>query len=116
VSDVVRRHLDAFNAGDADAVLAGLHYDAVWVTGQNTVCGRAELRGFLASALEGLRPTLQLRELVDGGDVVAAELVERWTYEGVERMAGIAAFYRVRKGRITRVTIYREGSADPAAG
>lgn len=50
-----------------------------------------------------------------GDELVAAELTERFTYEGVERIAEIAGFYRFRGDLLVRATIYREGSADPEA-
>lgn len=50
------------------------------------------------------------------GDTVAAELTERFTFEGEAEVAHLAGFYRFRDGVIGRASIYREGSADPAAG
>ncbi|MDQ3455571.1 MAG: hypothetical protein M3513_08965 [Actinomycetota bacterium] len=47
---------------------------------------------------------------------MAAELTERFTFQGAAKVAQMAGFYRFRDGLISRASIYREGSADPAAG
>lgn len=109
----LRAHVAAFNARDLDALLAGFAPDAHWVTGGYAVRGRVELRAFFAAALAGLLPTLEIRALVADGSAVAAELIERFTHDGTEKVAAIAGFYRFRDGLIARATIYREGSADP---
>ena len=47
-----------------------------------------------------------------GDDVAATELIEELTVDGEQRRFEIAVFFRFADGLITRVTVYREGSAD----
>ncbi len=47
---------------------------------------------------------------------VAAELTERFTFQSAAKLAQIAGSYRFRDGLISRASIYRKGSSDPAAG
>ena len=114
IENLVKAHVEAFNARDLDALIAGFTDDAVWITGQTTVRGRAGLTELFASAMDGLLPTLTIQNLIVGESQAAAQLVEVFTYEGVERTASIAGFYAIRDGRITSAKIYREGSADVA--
>jgi hypothetical protein len=69
-----------------------------------------------AAAISGLLPTLQVLAVVAEADTAAAELLELYQFQQVARTALIAGFYTVEDGRISRAKIYREGSADPAAG
>lgn len=110
---LIREHVDAFNAGDLDRVMAGFTQDAVWATGADTFRGADELHALFAGAFASLRPTLAIRRVIAAGTVVAAELTETWAApDGAERVAPIAGFYTLAGGRIQRATIYREGSAD----
>lgn len=108
----VRAHLAAFNAHDTGALLAGLAPDAVWATGAGTVRGRAALTELFDAGLWALAPSLAVAALVEAGPLVAAELVEEITVGGERRSFPIAAFFTVADGLITRVKVYREGSAD----
>jgi hypothetical protein len=67
-----------------------------------------------ASGPSPLLPTLAIQNLITGEDQAAAQLVEVFTFEGVERTDHIAGFYVIKKGRIAAAKIYREGSADVA--
>ena len=117
VLDVVRAHIDAFNAGDVDALMAGFADDAVFVTGDHMVVGSRGLRAMFGDALVNLSPSMQLRATVVQRDVVACELTEQLTVEGAEFTFSLAAFYTVRRGQIVRVKVYREGSEpDAVAG
>ncbi|MEV0582568.1 nuclear transport factor 2 family protein [Nonomuraea sp. NPDC050310] len=109
---VLRAHVDAFNARDLDALMAGFTEDASWVTGTSRVQGRAELTELFAGAMEGLLPTLVIHELLAEGDRAACEMTETLTVDGEERSFAIAGFYRLREGRIAAAKIYREGSAE----
>jgi hypothetical protein len=113
---VVHEHVAAFNARDVERPMAGFTDDAVWVTGQDVVTGRHDLAVFFAAAISGLLPTLQVLAVVAEADTAAAELLELYQFQQVARTALIAGFYTVEDGRISRAKIYREGSADPAAG
>jgi hypothetical protein len=84
----------------------------VWITGKTTVRGRAGLTELFASAMDGLLPTLTIQNLIVGEGQAAAQLIEVFTYDGVEHTDNIAGFYAVRDGRIASAKIYREGSAD----
>jgi len=108
---VVRAHVRAFNDRDVPALMAGFTDSAVWVTGTTRVTGRRALTDFFAGAIEGLLPTLTLRSLVAGRDLVACELTETLDAGG-PRTFHIAGFYRVDGDRIAAARIYREGSAD----
>lgn len=111
---MVRAHVDAFNAGDVDALVSGFTDDAVWVTGTTTARGRAALTRLFADAIAGLRPRLAVHGLLADGDRVACEMTETLVAGGEERSYPIAGFYRLRDGRISAAKIYREGSAEVA--
>lgn len=110
---LVRDHLQAFNARDLERSIGGLSETVVWRTGTDVVVGRAAVEAFLGDAISGLLPTLRIRSLVAGEDLVACELEERYRHEGVDHRAAIAAFFRFTGERISEVKVYREGSADP---
>ena len=114
VLDVVRAHVDAFNAGDVDALIAGFTDDAVFVTGDHMVVGTRGLRVMFSDALANLSPQMELRSIVVQHGVVACELDERLTMEGAQFHFSLAAFYTVHRGQIARVKVYREGT-EPAA-
>jgi hypothetical protein len=111
-AELVARHIEAFNAHDLDALMACFSTDATWVTGTDSVRGSAALRELFATAVEELSPRLYLQNLLVQGDLVACELREDYSTEGVKRADHIAGFYRVEAGLITAAKVYREGSAD----
>ena len=108
---LVKRHLDAFNAGDADRLLADFAPDATWVTGDYAVPA-GELRSFFEGAMRSLRPHLSLVRTIADHDSVAVEMTETWTYDEVTRRASLIAVFDLADGRIANAKIYREGSAD----
>ncbi len=110
-TDLVRRHVAAFNAADAEALLADFAPEATWVTGDHTVPSGG-LREFFTTAMASITPHLELVRVIDGGNAVAAELTERWHHEGEDRSAALVAVFDVTAGRIARAKIYREGSAE----
>ncbi|WP_326569093.1 nuclear transport factor 2 family protein [Amycolatopsis rhabdoformis] len=112
MSEILRRHVAAFNARDLAALLAGFTNDAVWITGTTVVRGRAELTDLFRAAMTQLLPTLTIDDLLVDGDRVAAQLTERLTHNGEARTFPIAGFYHLRDGRIASAKIYREGSAE----
>ncbi|HEU5243389.1 MAG TPA: nuclear transport factor 2 family protein [Gaiellaceae bacterium] len=109
---IVKRHIDAFNARDLDALMAGFSGDATWATGSDSFRGAADLEELFASAFAELSPRLHVESLLAQGDRVACELREDYLVDGARRTDHIAGFYRVEAGLITSVKIYREGSAD----
>lgn len=113
ITALVRAHIDAFNAGDVERLVATVGPDVVWATGQDTIRGREAVESMCREAIAELGPTLTITSLVADEARVACELVERYTFEGVERTEAIAAFFGAVGGQITHVKVYREGSADP---
>jgi uncharacterized protein len=111
-ASVVRRHVDAFNARDIDALMACFSDDPTWVTGTDSFHGAAALRELFVAAFEKLSPQLHLQSVLAQGGLVACELREDFSVGGLERSDRIAGFYRVEAGVITAAKIYREGSAN----
>ena len=114
IEDLIKEHVEAFNARDLEALMAGFADDAVWISGKTTARGRAELANLFAGAMKGLLPTLTIETLITGEDQAAAQLVEVYTFEGAQRTDHIAGFYVIKEGRIASAKIYREGSAEVA--
>lgn len=112
--ELLQAHLDAFNARDLDALMAGFADDAIWRTGTDTVTGRAALTELFGWAMANILPELTLRTLVVEGDLAACELTETLTHEGRTSAVPIAGFFRFRDGLIVSAAVYREGSADLA--
>lgn len=110
--DLVKRHIEAFNDQDVDALLADFAPSADWTTGDYTV-PKGQLREFFTSAMESLTPKLTLRRVIDGGDAVAIEMTEVWTHDANASSADLIAVFDLEAGKITRARIYREGNADP---
>jgi uncharacterized protein len=108
----VKRHIEAFNSRDLEALMAGFSEDATWITGSDSFSGVAALQQLFASAFSELAPRLHVESLLAQGDRVACELREDYSADGARRTDHIAGFYRVEDGLITAVKIYREGSAD----
>lgn len=109
---LVEEHLAAFNAHDTARLLAGFATDAVWITGEDVVQGRAALAELFDSGLWSMNPSLRVRSIVSDGDRAAAQLHESITVEGEVREFDIAVFFELADGLITRAKVYREGSAD----
>jgi hypothetical protein len=109
---LVKAHVEAFNARDLGALMAGLSEEASWVTGTDHLRGDAALEQLFTAAFAEISPRLHIESLLVQHDRVVCELREDYTADGVERTDHIAAFYRVEAGLITAVKIYREGSAD----
>jgi uncharacterized protein len=105
-------HVAAFNAHDANRLLAGLAPKVVWITGSDTLLGRDALAGVFDDWLWSHQPRLDVVRLVAEHDEVAAELRETMTVDGAHREFAVAAFFTVSDGMITRAKIYREGSAE----
>jgi hypothetical protein len=112
VAELVREHVAAFNALDVERVLRGLSAGIVWQTGADTFVGTEEVAGLLRSA-GGLSPRLDVVDLLTDGDRAAVEMTERYWHEGREHQTRIAVFFWFDGELITRVKVFREGSADP---
>jgi len=111
-TDILNRHIHAFNARDIDALMALFAPTAEWITGQSRIVGKHELREFFAGAFAELLPTLEVRTVLEAPDRVACEIAERLTHDGATRVFNIAGFYTISDGRIVAAKIYREGSAE----
>jgi uncharacterized protein len=111
-AEVVARHVDAFNARDLDALMACFTSDATWITGRDHFQGTEALQDLFAAAFRELSPQLNLRTQLAQDELVACELREDYSVNGVKRTDHIAAFYRVEAGLISAAKIYREGSAE----
>lgn len=109
--DLVQRHVDAFNAGDAERLLADFAPDAVWVTGDYIVPAGG-LRPFFEGAMRSIRPHLALARIIGGAEIVAVEMTETWLHHEVAKSAALIAVFELADGKISRAKIYREGSAD----
>lgn len=109
--DLVRRHVHAFNAHDAERLLADFTPDAMWVTGDYTVPS-GELQTFFEGAMRSITPTLTLSRAIQEGSVVVAEMTESWTHENETKSAALVAVFDLIDGKISKAKIYREGSAD----
>ena len=112
MSEVLRRHVAAFNNRDLQSLLDGFTDDAVWITGSSVVRGHDELTDLFSGAMEQLLPTLTVENVLADGDQVAAQLTERLTHNGETQVFAIAGFYRLAGDRIASAKIYREGSAE----
>jgi hypothetical protein len=109
---LLREHVAAFNSGDLRRTMAGIAGDVTWATGTDVIRGKDDVEKFLSGAIEAIAPTLELRTIVTGRDRAASEMREHYTVAGHQREASIAAFYDFDHGQITRVRVYREGTAD----
>jgi uncharacterized protein len=109
---LLREHVEAFNSGDLRRTMAGLAANVIWATGTDLIRGKDDVEKFLADAMQAIGPMLEIRTIVSAPKRVAIEMRERYTVAGDQREAAIAAFYDIDDGQITRVKVYREGSAE----
>ena len=112
-SSVVRRHIDAFNARDLEALVACFSTDATWITGTDAFQGSAAYPELFGVAFAELSPQLHLRNLVAQDDVVACELREH-SVGGVEHTDHVGLLRHLVPVADHRREIYREGLADVA--
>ena len=110
--NAVMEHLAAFNAHDSARLVSGLADDIVWATGTDVIQGRAATAALFDEGLWALQPNLALVRLIADGVEAAAECVERLTIDGAPAEFPIGVFFSVRDGLLSRVRVFREGSAD----
>lgn len=108
----IQEHLNAFNSCDRARLLDGLAEDVVWATGTDVWRGREALAELFDEPLWGLHPHIEVVRLIVEDDAGAAECVERMTIEGQIVEFPIAVFFTVRRRLLSRVKVFREGSAD----
>jgi ketosteroid isomerase-like protein len=111
MTSLIMEHVDAFNAHDTPRLLAGFAADAVWSSGTD-VFRAPELGDLFGDKLWAYDPELEVRTLVADASTAAVEFRETIVVAGTANTFDIAAFFAVRDGQITRVKVYREGSAD----
>ena len=114
---VLEEHIDAFNANDTERLLRGFAEEITWHTGSDVVNGRDALRTVFDDWLWARAPRLEVLHLVVDGDCAAMECVEHMVLDGRPVEDPIAPFFTARRGLLTSVRVYREGSAhlsDPA--
>jgi hypothetical protein len=112
VTELVEEHVSAFNAGDVARVLAGLSEEVVWQTGSDTFVGLDQV-GDLLRGSAALLPVLEIKSVLADGERAAVEMTERYRYEGQTHEVPIAVFFSFTRELISRVKVFREGSADP---
>ena len=116
---LIRRYIDAFNAGDRDAMLACLSDDVAHDINQGgREIGKDKFRWFLGMMDRHYRERLEDVVVMagQGGGRAAAEFTVRGTYlstaEGLPEASGqsyslpAGIFFDVDGGRISRVTTY----------
>ena len=116
---LIRRYIDAFNAGDRDAMLACLSDDVAHDINQGErQIGKDKFRWFLGMMDRHYRERLEDVVVMagQGGGRAAAEFTVRGTYlstaEGLPEASGqsyslpAGIFFDVDGGRISRVTTY----------
>jgi uncharacterized protein len=111
VTRLVLEHVDAFNAHDSARLLAGFAGDAVWSTGSDVFRGPA-LADLFGDKLWAFEPELEVRTLVADASSAAVEFRESIVVAGAANTFDIAVFMTLSDGLITRVKVYREGTAD----
>lgn len=102
----MRVHLDAFSAGDLEAMLATLDPTATFTSG-GSVVDPSDLPDFFGWAIRELAPTMTVVSLLADGDRAACEFVESLTLDGTRQHLR-RAFYRVVDGLIIEVKVYDE--------
>ena len=107
---VARAWEQAWNARDADALVALVHEDLEIVTiHRGTRHGRDALRAWVARQTYGVAMHVAMVRVFERGDVAVAETRTEWRYvdggELAEISSGALAFL-VRDERIARVTVH----------
>lgn len=112
VEDVIRAQLRAFNAHDAQALVANLHEKFAWFAVDSDVT-TLEMQGrgnFRDSMVDYFRTVPGVRADIEELSVVGAfaSTVERayWLQDGVEVSQASLAIYEIRNGLIYRVWYY----------
>jgi hypothetical protein len=105
----VRALYDAFNARDADALVAHVTDDVQWntVAGQSITVetsGKSALRASMVRYFRSM-PTVrsQIEGILPAGDFVTVHERVTWRRGDVEQTQSAVAVYKVREGRIAAV-------------
>jgi ketosteroid isomerase-like protein len=98
----VKVHVDALNAHDTEIT---------WHTGSDVFNGLDALSAVFDAWLWDRAPRLEVTHLVTDGDRAAMECVEHMVLDGKPVEFPIAVFFTARRGLLTSVRVYREGSA-----
>lgn len=108
---VVEEHVEAFNAHDTERLFRGFDDDITWHTGSDVFYGPEALRTVFDQWLWDRAPRLVVMQLVVDGDRAAMECIEHMVLDGKPAEFPIAVFLTARRGLLTSVRVYREGSA-----
>ena len=118
-SDVVRQAYDAFGRGDIPAVLELIADDADWTVAEVLVQGGSwRGRDGVGQFFQGLGEkyeelTVDVHDLVDGGDHVVGVGVGRGTRRGGGPAEyGFAHVFTVRDGKVTRFREYADRAVE----
>lgn len=93
VAQMVRDHVAGFYDGDVSGSRQVCRRMWSGETGTELLAGREQVAAFLAAAVTGLTPALEIRAVVADRGRAAAELIETYHHQGAERRAWIAAFF-----------------------
>lgn len=109
VLEAVRRHIDAYNRRDIDALLAGFSEDALFRVADDIFVGRADLQDLFMDAFAADDDfELHLRCTVVQNGTAACELTERVTSDSEIYESELVGLYTVTSGRIIRARLYRD--------
>jgi hypothetical protein len=112
VVGLVEEHVSAVNAQEVGRALEGLAENVVWQTGWDTFVGLDQVEHLLRGAAE-LFPVLEIKSMLIDGERAAVEMIERYLHDAHPHEVAIAVFVSFEDRSISRVKVFREGSADP---
>lgn len=110
--DVIREQLRAFNAHDANAMVANLHEGFAWFAIDSDVMtletkGRGSFFASMREYFNGTRGArAEIERLFVAGDFVTARERSFWFQGGVELTQASLSIYEIRDGLIYRVWYY----------
>ncbi len=118
---VVRSHIEAFNAHDAESMSRLVAREFIWFSvGPDSVVpeavGRDALRNAMESYFEAVPSARSvIEDAVVSGPFVAIRERAYWNDRGSRRSASTLGIYEVRNGSIRRVWYHAAGDGDEAA-
>ncbi len=110
--DVIREQLRAFNAHDANAMVANLHEDFAWFAVDSDVMtletkGRGSFFSSMREYFTGVRGArAEIEQIFVAGSFVTARERSYWLQGGVELTQASLSIYEIRDGLIYRVWYY----------
>ena len=117
-AEVVQEAYEAFSRGDIPAVLGGVADDAEWTVSESLVHG-GSWRGpdGAGEFFKGLGETfddisVEITDLIDGGDQVVGVGISRGTRGGNAVEYGFAHVFTVADGKVTRFREYADSTVE----